>query len=95
MILFNWKRKSDGEPLAKIRTEHLLTRDQMACALLAYGHINPEDEDLPELTRDEVEKRIRHQLTWNREALDWWADNYQFEHREMLEEWAKRQAAKL
>ncbi len=40
-------------------------------------------------------KGIRHQLTWNREALDWWADNYQFEHREMLEEWAKRQVAKL
>lgn len=99
MIRFNWKRKSDGEPLAKVRVEHLLTRQDMAHLLAAK--VRPFDqESMREMSRQEIDTAIRDQLWQNPDGRHWWTDDYSEEYphevtADEVLEWAERQVAKL
>lgn len=102
MIRFTgkWKRRSDGEPMAAVSITHYLTREDLADQLIAAREPHSR-EDLAELSRAEISKRIRSQLRFNADAANWWGDDY-FSYGEVAEvradealEWARRQVAKL
>jgi len=99
MIRFSWKRRSDGEPMAKVRAEWLLTRDDMAGLLIA--RILPTaHEELAEMTRGDIEEAIRTQLWDCADRRNWWRDEYAEDYlREVTQgeawEWAMRQVRKL
>lgn len=99
MIRFSWKRRSDGEPMARVRVEWLLTRDDMARLLLAKRSPFTHGE-LTEMTKAKVEQAIRDQLWDNASQSNFWSDNYpeSYQHEVTQDEaweWAMRQVRKL
>jgi len=99
MIRFGWKRRSDGEPMARVRVEWLLTRDDMAGLLLAKRSPFTHDE-LTEMAKAEIEQAIRDQLWDNAGEGNFWSDNYAegYQHgvtQDEAWEWAMRQVKKL
>jgi hypothetical protein len=99
MIRFNWRRKSDGEPLTRISVSHTLTRDGLA-QLLIVAKAPWTAAELTEMSKTAVERAIRMQLERDPSAADCWGDEYaeQYDHevtQDQAWEWAKRQVAKL
>lgn len=103
MIRFTgkWVRSRDREPMTAICITHYLTREDLAHQLIAAREPHSRG-DLAELSRAEIEKRIRGQLKFSANAASWWADDYnedEYGEREVSAEealeWARGQVAKL
>jgi hypothetical protein len=97
MITFNWRRKTDGEPMAKVRTTWTLTREDLANVLCSRLAEAPEP-GVSELSRAEVEHLIRDQLAMNADARHWWRDREEYPGEvtnDEVFEWALKQVAKL
>ncbi len=95
MIKFNWKRQSDGKPLAKVSVQHVLTRGKAAGLLITY--LSPaEKEDLRDYSKAFIELCIRSQLKAN-PSVDGWSDGYIDCELDIDQvwAWAQRQVAKL
>lgn len=102
MIKFNWVRKSDGEPLTKIRITHTLTRTDLAnlYAAATIPTTYDEMELLSKGSKHAIEEAIRDKLFSHRDDLNWWRDNYADEYdneptADEVFEWARKQIAKL
>lgn len=100
MIKFRWKSRKDGRRLTVLRVDHTLDDTQLANLLIAasqadvldwleYGHGEPD------LTKTEIERRIRDKLATNPDAGNWWRDDYPDELEDDAEDWGDRMIAKL
>jgi hypothetical protein len=95
VITFNWRRKSDGEPMAKVGVTWTLTREGLADVLCA---VQPPETADTELTKSETERLIREQLKENADARHWWRDRDDPEcgvSNDEIFDWALRQVNQL
>jgi hypothetical protein len=98
VIAFRWRRKRDGEPVARVCVTWKLTHDDMADLLCAHLNDIPGEND-GELSRAQVEKLVRDQLAAYAEARYFWYDRREEYPGETTNDeffaWAQKQAAKL
>jgi hypothetical protein len=99
MIKWNWRRKSDGEPLTRIAAIHTLDREQLA-NLLAAAVVPDTYDALREYSKAEMEREIRSKLATHADDMNWWRDNYSDDcdnepSSDEVYEWARKQVAKL
>jgi hypothetical protein len=99
VIRFNWKRQSDGTPVAKISVQHVVSRNKAASLFIAYTRPR-EESDLRNYSKAHIEHCIRSQLRDNPDRADFWGDEYDEKYGSDLSvdrvlEWAQRQVARL
>ena len=102
-LRWNWRHPVGGEPMTRILVPHMLTREDLACLLIA--RLGPDAAcDLEDLPRRKAEEAIREQLLIRPDAMHRWQENYAAEAApdgegplsvdEVLQ-WARKQVARL
>ena len=93
VIKWNWRRKSDGEPLTCVLVKHYLTRDEMVTLLCA--HVTAETGT--KLSRQATLDAIRTELASATclEPIEFWSENWSEEEAGQRQAWAESLITKL
>lgn len=78
----------DGVKRVNMQVTHRVNAEDFVMAL-CLEHQSDDADELPDLTRAQIESKVREVLTARPDARFWWTDELEEEDVSMLKDWAE------